>query len=1358
MSTLARFARSSQPAIAMALTLLATAARAADGPESFQVLARSYDGEVRPLMGKFCLGCHSTKEKAGDLDLETFARLDDIRKAPGTWKKVAEQLGSGEMPPKDEDQPTTTERNALQGWVARYLRAEAYANAGDPGPVVLRRLNNAQYAYTLRDLTGHDYQPTRDLPADSAAGEGFTNTGDALVMSPALLGKYLDAAKRVAAHAMPLPDGFRFVNGETRRDWTEEILASIRGLYARHADAEGKIPLDRYVAAAFEARDAAAGSYPAIAARRGLNARYLEAVGRALAGGEPSPILDPIRGRWESATAADLPSIVAEIDGWRNALTRFQSVGHMKPWMVAVDPVVGHQQIRVKLPDSADGREVLVHLSAGDAADGKTPGTIVWENLRLARPGHPEIALRDVQAIAEGMKAWRARVIDSLVPSLAATAEALAAKGKVDGGELARKHGLDPAILGAWLDAFGIGPGRAVKLDLFTERMTKAGGYDAAAGWGNGETPLVLANSSEETLHVPGELKGRGVVVHPSPTLRAAVAWTCPKAGEYRAEARVQHAHPACGNGTAWRLEVRKGAEKIALAEGNTAGGAVIPVGPFGPFILSAGDLIVLTIGSRDGNHACDLTAVDLTVKATGSNAPTWAMAREVSGDALASNPHADAHGNPAVWKFFREFDGASSGLTIPGDSLLARWLNTPDPAAKAELAARLKRLLAEGPRGASPADAALHRGLTTPGGPIIPATPSVGPIPDGSPWGLARAAFGPGAAAGDISQADMAVRGPHAIAVRIPAELAAGADLVGSVTLRPAAGGEDLLQARVAIGTRPASRGFRPDTSIVAATPAAEARLKRAFEAFRATFPAAVCYAKIVPVDEAVTLTLFHREDEPLRRLFLDEAEAAKLDRLWTELHFVSRDALTQVEAFTHLMEYATQDGDPRLFEPYRKPIHDHADAFRKELVAAEPKHLDALIAFAPLAYRRPLADREARELRALYSKLRAEELPHEEAFTLTLARVLASPAFLYRLEAAPAGAKSSPATDWEMASRLSYFLTSSAPDAELREAAASGHLGSPDELAAQARRLLKSPRARRLAEEFACQWVHIYKFDAIDEKSERHFPAFKALKGAMYEEAILFFAELFRSDAPVRALFDADFTYLNQALAEHYGIPGVTGPEWRRVDGIRKHGRGGLLALSATLAKQSGASRTSPILRGNWVTEVLLGERVPKPPKNVPMLPDDEAAGGGLSVRQLTERHSKDVKCSGCHLKMDPYGYSLEAYDAIGHLRTKDAAGLPIDDHARLLDGTEFDGLDGLRNLLLGPRRQDVERQFCKKLLGYALGRGVLLTDEPLLEEIHNRLGAEGGKISSVIDAIVRSRQFREVRGASPAVADSH
>jgi hypothetical protein len=327
--------------------------------------------------------------------------------------------------------------------------------------------------------------------------------------------------------------------------------------------------------------------------------------------------------------------------------------------------------------------------------------------------------------------------------------------------------------------------------------------------------------------------------------------------------------------------------------------------------------------------------------------------------------------------------------------------------------------------------------------------------------------------------------------------------------------------------------------------------------------------------------------------------------------------------------------------------------------------------------------------------------------------------------------------------------------PDEELRRAAADGKLRDPAVLVAQARRMLADGHVRRLATEFGCQWLHIRDFDTLDEKSERHFPTFAALRGAMYEESILFFTDFFRRDLPALAFLDADYTFLNGSLAEHYGIPGVVGDDWRRVEGVKAFGRGGILGLSTTLAKQSGASRTSPILRGNWVSEVLLGEKLPKPPPGVPQLPDDEASTGGLSVRALVETHSRDANCATCHVRIDPIGFALEGYDAIGRRREKDLGDHPVDVRATMPDGTALAGLDGLRTYLLTNRREAVARQFSRKLLGYALGRGVQLSDDPLLDEM-TRLVACGGRIGEVIELVVRSRQFREIRGRDAVAAE--
>ncbi len=247
-------------------------------------------------------------------------------------------------------------------------------------------------------------------------------------------------------------------------------------------------------------------------------------------------------------------------------------------------------------------------------------------------------------------------------------------------------------------------------------------------------------------------------------------------------------------------------------------------------------------------------------------------------------------------------------------------------------------------------------------------------------------------------------------------------------------------------------------------------------------------------------------------------------------------------------------------------------------------------------------------------------------------------------------------------MASRLSYFLWSAPPDAPLLEAARTKQLHTPDQIAAHAHRMLKDPRVSRLASQFACQWLHIQDIATLDEKSEKHFPEFVGIRQELQTEAEAFFTDLLRHDGSVLDVFDADHTFLNEKLAKFYGIEGVQGEQWRRVDHVRRLGRGGVLTLGATLAKQSGASRTSPILRGNWVSEVLLGEKLPRPPKDVPPLPADESLET-LTVRQLVERHASDERCSNCHQRIDPFGFALESFDAIGRLRNTDLAGRAID-----------------------------------------------------------------------------------------------
>ena len=860
----------------------------AEEPAAVQTQNATYLTDIQPLLATYCLDCHSTAEMAGELDLQRFATAAAVRRDGKTWQAVIEQLRAGEMPPKDALQPADAERRRLMAWTQGLLDDVARARAGDPGRVPLHRLSNAEYDNTLRDLTGIDLRPAAQFPTDGAAGEGFTNAAEALHLSPALLEKYLDASKAVAAHAVLLPEGFRFSPARTRRDWTDASVATLRAFYARFtADADGRLPLRPYLVATVQHRQALqAGTQTAeaVAAQHNLSANYLARLWTALADEKPSYPLDRLRGRWRIATESDgdIDALMAEVTAWQPLLWTFGNIG--------------------SYADHRPSRAMPRDLAAGEPPD-------------------------------------------------------------------------DPAVAGA--------------------------------------TPESLAE--------------------------------------------------------------------------------------------------------------------------------------------------------------------------------------------------------------------------------------------------------------------------------------------------------------------------------------------------YRALFPPFICFPQVVPTDEVVCLKTFHREDEPLLRLFLDAEQTQEIDRLWDEHRFISRQPLVENEILPQFIGFVTQDQPQAAvdyFESLRPEFQERATVFQQDFEAAAPRQLAQLQEFAARAYRRPLRDAERAELAALYAALRDTGATHEDAFRGLLARVLVSPAFLLHVEEPPPGTQAGPVTDWELASRLSYFLWASCPDAELNALAAAGTLHDPQTLAAQTQRMLGDPRTRALAVEFGTQWLGVRDFAAFDEKNEALFPTFDAdLRAAMDEETVQFFLALFRNGGTVASLLDADHSFLNERLAAHYGIPEVTGPKFRRVDDVRRFGRGGLLTLAAVQSTQAGASRTSPTLRGNWVSETLLGERLPRPPANVPPLPDSESASDGLTMRQLVERHVSDANCNVCHQRIDPLGFAFEHYDAIGRRRGTDTNGLPIDASTLLRDGTGIDGLDGLRRYLLTEKRAAFTRVFCRRLLGYALRRSVTLSDQVLLDDLC--ANAAHATLTDLIITIVNSPQFRTIRG---------
>jgi len=1349
-------------------------------------LAADYAKDVRPLLTQYCHKCHSDKRTEADVNLAQFASLADAQKATRVWLKVSEMLETVQMPPKSAKQPSEDERAKLRTWVRGFLKSEAKAHAGDPGRVVLRRLSNAEYTYSIRDLTGIDsLQPAKEFPVDGAAGEGFTNTGDALGMSPALFTKYLNAAKQIAKHVVLLPDGLRFSQHTTRQDWTNEILHEIRALYGAYSDSSastkvelqglvfdtkqgGRLPVEKYLEATLAERDSLSSgkkSIAAVAKERGLSAKYLGLVWQNLNVNEPSLLLDDLRALWRQAQPNNAGAFAVEISRWQNALWKFNGVGHIgkvggpKAWMEPIDPLAAKHDIKFKIP-STDKDEVTLYLIASDAGDGNDHDFVVWQQPKLVAPGRPELLLKDIRKKTEDLTILRDELFADTAKYLHAADDAASVKERADFAALAKKHSVEPAALVAWVDYLGIGSGPAKVVGHFTKKLPDNPAYKFIQGWGSPETPIVVANSSDQHVRIPGNMKPHSVAVHPSPKLNAAVGWQSPIAGKIHVTTRVVHAHPECGDGVSWSIELRRGPVRQRLAAGVAQGTKEPKIDPL-DVTVKPGDLLSVVIGPR-ANHSCDLTAVDLTLT---SGEKSWDLAKDVSSDFLAGNPHADQFGNQAVWHFYTEpVTGTGQGvLVIPAGSLLDRWRSAPAPEEKSRLAAEMQTLLTvkQAPAKDSP-DAILLRQLASFNGPLLSRLGELRPrtsVNVKSGWGLDPSLFGVHPPSpplrkggqGGVDSSSLCVKAPAVVEVRLPADLVTGYELVTAGVLHADSRDQGSVQLQVATTKPAATPSLQPGVPIlVADASAARKRIAGAIDAFRDLFPPAISYTKIVPVDEVVTLTLFFREDHQLTRLMLDQEQQKKLDRLWQELHYISHSALKQVDAFNQLMEYATQDSDPRPFEPLRKPFSERAAAFRKHLVDTEPKHLEAVVEFAGRAYRRPLAPSEKDDLTGLYQKLRKQEMAHDDAIRLTLARVLVAPAFLYRLENPGPDAAAVRVTDTEVASRLSYFLWSSTPDAELAKVAAAGKLREPDVLVSQMKRMLQDGRVRRLAIEFGCQWLHIRGFDEMNEKSERHFPTFAGLRGDIYEESILFFANLFQRDRSVLDILDADYTFLNEALAKHYGISGVKGSDWRRIDGVKKFGRGGILGQATTLATQSGASRTSPILRGNWVSEVLLGEKLPRPPKGVPQLPDDETKTEGLTVRQLVERHSSDPNCAVCHKRIDAYGFSLEGFDAIGRRRDKDLANRPIETRVKTMDGAEFDGIDGLRDYLLTKRKDAFVRQFCKKLLGYALARGVQLSDEPLLDEMQERLQLNGYRVTVALETIVRGRQFREIRGS--------
>ncbi len=512
-------------------------------------------------------------------------------------------------------------------------------------------------------------------------------------------------------------------------------------------------------------------------------------------------------------------------------------------------------------------------------------------------------------------------------------------------------------------------------------------------------------------------------------------------------------------------------------------------------------------------------------------------------------------------------------------------------------------------------------------------------------------------------------------------------------------------------------------------------------------------------------TAIKYHRDDQFLVEKILDDATRTALDQAWTDL-------LTSFDYHSRILQFVSDkyklpkpevpqdwaDAElARLPDEVRTIVkHLLSDLRNKQLALqnAQSGHVDDVLRFAERAWRQPLSHAQSKALREFYDRMLDEQMgDHSATIRTLLARILCSPDFIYHTASidpqsierdhvlAPIGRL----TDRAFVNRLSFFLWSTLPDDELIGLATSSQIRQPAVLRQQLNRMLRDEKTGRFAEEFFGQWLGFYRFDEFRGIDAGRFPEFTDhLRADLYSEAIAFFEHILREDRPVSEILFADYTFASARLAQHYGLPHSEVPDNQlaRIEDVQRMQRGGVLGLGALHAVTSAPLRTSAVKRGDWVLRRLLNSPVPPPPADAGSISADEVHDDGLTVRRRLEAHRTQAVCASCHSRIDPLGFALENFDPIGRWRDLYRDGQSIDVKGKLHDGMEIDGPRGLRNYLLREQPK-FERTLATKLLGYALGRSELASDQPLIGELAGEL-RHRGRLSDVIFRIVTSKQF--------------
>ena len=443
----------------------------------------------------------------------------------------------------------------------------------------------------------------------------------------------------------------------------------------------------------------------------------------------------------------------------------------------------------------------------------------------------------------------------------------------------------------------------------------------------------------------------------------------------------------------------------------------------------------------------------------------------------------------------------------------------------------------------------------------------------------------------------------------------------------------------------------------------------------------------------------------------------------------------------------------------PYNQTLGPTAESRQKIFICghAPGAHRDEcatriLSHVAQRAFRRPVKTAEIKQFAGLVALARSKGDAFEEGICVALQAILVSPHFLFRIEQdtaqtsrADSAVSGQPINQYELATRLAYFLWSSMPDDELRRAAERGTLRQPAVLQAQIALMLKDDKARALVENFGGQWLELRKLESLEPDRDK-FPQYdEYLRLSIRRETELFFENIVRADGSIVDFIGGKYSFLNERLARFYGVPGVKGAEFRRVPLTNQPERGGILTHASVLTVSSYTTRTSPVLRGKWILENILNAPPPAPPADVPTL-DDTKVGSAVSLRQQLEEHRKNPTCAACHARMDPLGFGLEKFNAIGAWRTMDGK-FPVDDSGVLPDGRTFNGPEQLRSLLLADR-DAFARCLAEKLLTYALGRGLERYDKPAVKQIAANVAAKEYKFSALVWEIVNSLPFQQRR----------